>query len=224
MREQPLNPRVDGWLRPLGGLLLLAVLAGGLVTLTERVTRERISGNQALETLRQLNTVLPPDLYDNDLHRDRVLLTEPRILGSRDPLPAWRARRDGRPVAAVLTVVAPNGYNGPIRMLVALRMDASIIAVRVIEHKETPGIGDVIEADKSDWILGFGSRSLRNPPSARWRLEVDGGDIDHISGASMTGRTIVSALRRSLGWFEENSEALFAWPSDERPAPVSGDP
>jgi len=206
--------RRPAWWRPVPGLALLALVAGGMVTMTERWTRERIEGNEALQTLRQLNRVLPHELYNNDLHLDRIELLAPQVLGSREPLPAWRARLDGRPSAAVLTVIAPNGYNGAIRMLVALRPDGRIIGVRVTEHKETPGIGDAIETGKSDWILGFSGRSLRDPPENRWRLTIDGGDIDHISGASMTSRTITSALRRTLVYFEASQHELFAIPAD----------
>jgi electron transport complex protein RnfG len=224
-RESAVEPRRPAsWWQAVAGLALLALLAGGLVTSTERWTRERIEGNQSLQTLRQLNRVLPPDLYDNDLHVDRIELLAPQVLGSREPLPAWRARLDGRPSAAVLTVVAPNGYNGPISMLVALRPDGRIIGVRVTGHKETPGIGDAIEDTRSDWILGFSGRSLQQPPEHRWRLTVDGGDIDHISGASMSSRTITSALRRTLVYFAANQEQIFAAPAmpgttDAEPAP-----
>lgn len=220
--ESAVEPRRPAsWWQPVAGLALLALLAGALVTSTERWTRERIEGNQFLQTLRQLNRVLPPDLYDNDLHRDRIELLAPRVLGSREPLPAWRARMEGRPSAAVLTVIAPNGYNGPITMLVALRPDGRIIGVRVTEHKETPGIGDVIDDARSDWILGFSGRSLRQPPENRWRLTVDGGDIDYISGASITSRTITSAIRRTLVYFTENQEQIFAAPAmtSAEPAP-----
>lgn len=216
--ESTMEPRrPSSWWQPVAGLALLALLAGALVTSTERWTRDRIEGNQSLQTLRQLNRVLPPDLYDNDLHRDRIELLAPQVLGSREPLPAWRGRLEGRPSAAVLTVVAPNGYNGPITMLVALRPDGRIIGVRVTEHKETPGIGDAIEDTRSDWILGFSGRSLQQPPEGRWRLTVDGGDIDHISGASMTSRTITSALRRTLAWFAANQEQVFATPAEAGP-------
>lgn len=227
--ESPLEPRRRAsWWRPVAGLALIALVAGALVTGTERWTRERIAGNQSLQTLRQLNRVLAPELYDNDLHRDRIELLAPQALGSREPLPAWRGRLDGRPSAAVLTVIAPNGYNGPITLLVALRPDGRILGVRVTEHKETPGIGDAIEDTRSDWILGFDGKSLQQPPENRWRLTVDGGDIDHISGASMTSRTITSALRRTLVYFAANQDQIFAAPataagsdsdSDSEPTP-----
>jgi len=216
---QPLKP--VRWWTPVLSLMLLALFAAGLVTLTFQLTQERIGSNQSLETLRKLNEVLPRDLYDNEAHLDRTLLLAPQVLGSREPLPAWRARRDGRPVAAVLTVIAPNGYNGPITMLVAIRTDGRIIGVRVTEHRETPGIGDAIETDKSDWILGFSGRSIGQPPENRWRLDIDGGAFDHISGASMTNRTIVSALRRSLIWFNANQEDIFNAPIDQGRSPAT---
>ena len=122
----------------------------------------------------------------------------------------YRARREGRPVAAVLTAVAPDGYNGAIRLLVGVRRDATVAGVRVVSHRETPGLGDFIEAEKSDWVAQFEDRSLGDPPAERWRVRRDGGAFEALTGATITPRAVVGAVRKALIYFRDRREALFA--------------
>ena len=117
------------------------------------------------------------------------------------------------PSAAVLTSLAPDGYSGQIRLLVAITVDGRILGVRVASHSETPGIGDVIEAGKSPWIGTFSGRSLDNPEESRWRLRRDGGDIDAISGATVSSRAVVAATRRAMQYFRLHRDEIFAAPS-----------
>jgi electron transport complex protein RnfG len=113
-------------------------------------------------------------------------------------------------VAAVLASIAPDGYAGTIKLLVGINYDGSIAGVRVVSHKETPGLGDAIEAERSDWILGFNGHSLREPGEERWKVKKDGGIFDQFSGATITPRAIVAAVHNTLSYYQNNREALFA--------------
>ncbi|MFO8154822.1 MAG: electron transport complex subunit RsxG [Pseudomonadota bacterium] len=194
-----------------GGLLaLFAVLGTTLVALTAASTEERIEENQRAATLTTLHELVPPQRYDNDPVDDSIRVTAPRALGSPEPLPVYRLRREGEPVAAVLTVEAPDGYGGPIRLLIGVEPDGAVVGVRVVSHSETPGLGDAIEARRSDWIHSFAGRSLGDPPREQWTVERDGGAFDQFTGATITPRAVVHAVRRALVYFEENREMLFA--------------
>ncbi|SFD18561.1 electron transport complex protein RnfG [Thiohalospira halophila DSM 15071] len=194
-----------------GGILALFALIGtGLVALTHEATDERIAANQRAATLETLHELIPESRYDNDPVRDAITVTAPQALGSKHPLTVYRARRNGEPVAAVLTVVAPDGYGGPIRLLVAIDHDGTLAGVRVVNHSETPGLGDAIEIERSDWIEDFAGRSLGNPPREDWRVEKDGGVFDQFTGATITPRAVVAAVRRALIYFEEHRRELFA--------------
>src|SRR5690606_21699180 len=127
-----------------------------------------------------LATLLPAGSYDNQPAGDRIDVTDAALLGSAEPLPVYRARMAGQPVAAILTVVARQGYVGPIRLLVSMRVDGQVLGVRAVEHQETPGLGDRIDAAKSSWIDSFTGRSLGDPAAARWALRRDGGEFDAI--------------------------------------------
>jgi electron transport complex protein RnfG len=154
--------------------------------------------------------VLPSTLYNNPILEDTIQIADPILLGTKDPMPAYRARRNGQPVAVILTPLAPDGYNGAIKLLVGIRYDGNLTGVRVISHKETPGLGDGIEEGKSDWILDFRDRSLDNPVESKWKVRRDGGVFDQFTGATITPRAIVKAVRNSLEYFKHHRDALFA--------------
>ena len=122
----------------------------------------------------------------------------------------YRARLQGQPVALVMTATAPDGYSGSIRLLVGIRADDTLSGVRVVAHRETPGLGDAIDEQRSDWIFGFDGKSLSDPEPARWAVKKDGGDFDQLTGATITPRAIVKAVKRSLRYYHANREALYA--------------
>jgi electron transport complex protein RnfG len=204
----PVRAARPGWQAVLS-LAAFAALAGVVLGLAWDSTRERIADNEARRVLEELSVILPPALHDNEPHRDMIVLDKP----GDEPRQIWRARLDGKPAAAVLTSLAPDGYSGQIRLLVAIAVDGRILGVRVASHGETPGIGDVIEARKSPWIRSFDGRSLEDPEESRWRLRKDGGDIDAISGATVSTRAVVAATRRAVQYFRLYREEIFAAPA-----------
>jgi electron transport complex protein RnfG len=197
-------------------LVLFALAAAIALASVDRFTRERIAANELAERLKTLNAVLQVDDYDNQPHLDSITVVHPDLLGSDEPLPVYRARRSGTPVAAVLTAVAPNGFSGEIRLFIAVYPDGEVAAVRVVEHRETPGLGDLIEHRKSDWIEAFKglqtSDLLSDPLAPAWTLDRDGGDFDHISGASVTSRAVVKAVRDAVLYFSSHRDEIFAPP------------
>jgi electron transport complex protein RnfG len=193
-----------------GILAAFAIVGSTLVSFTEVRTRDQIAANERAYLLRSLNEVLPESAYDNEMFTDTIQVTDPELLGSKDSITIYRARMAGQPVAALLTPVAPKGYGGPIRLLVGITTDGVIIGVRVVSHRETPGLGDVIEIDRSDWLLGFDGLSMGNPAEKKWAVKRDGGDFDQFTGATITPRAVVHAVRDALIYFSENSDAIFA--------------
>ena len=190
-----------------------AVLGAVLVAVTWESTAERIARNEQAFLLRSLADVLPEGEYDNAVHEDFITVRDRELLGTDAPVTVYRARRNGRPVAAVLTPTAPAGYSGAIRLLVGVRADGRLSGVRVVAHRETPGLGDKIEAERSDWILEFEGLSLGDPPREQWAVQRDGGRFDQFTGATITPRAVVSAVRDALLYFAQHREALFAAPT-----------
>jgi electron transport complex protein RnfG len=136
-------------------LTFFAMLGGGLVAFSFQLTDEKIKENERLALLQTLNAVIPPSSYDNDLFNDTVKIQHEAFLGSDEPVTIYRARKNGEPIAAALTPIAPDGYNGRIRLLVGIDYQGILIGVRILSHKETPGLGDHIELRRSNWVMSF---------------------------------------------------------------------
>ncbi|MBN1966416.1 MAG: electron transport complex subunit RsxG [Anaerolineae bacterium] len=190
-------------------LMLFAVAGAGIVAYTYEETAQRIAENERQTLLRRLNQVVPAEAYDNAIHEDTIAVSAPE-LGSEQPLTVYRARKSGEPVAAILTVVAPHGYSGEIKLLVGVYASGEAAGVRVVSHQETPGLGDAIEAERSSWIEQFKGKALGAPPAADWKVAKDGGEFDRITGATISARAVVDAVKRALQYFAEHRKELFA--------------
>ncbi len=202
------NPPDRG--RSVLAVLLVFFVAAAAVTVATLATRERSAQNEAAQIMKVLRTVLPEGGYDNRPDRDRILVRDPDLLGSDEPLPLYRARLRGEPVAAVITTVAPRGYVGPITLLVGIGVDGRIIGMRTLAHRETPGLGGRLDAAQPGWLRLFRGRSLADPPAERWAVRRDGGEFDQMSGATITSRAVVRAVRDALQYFEQHRGEVFA--------------
>lgn len=192
---------------------LFALVGTGIVAMIFTGTEERIAAAERAFMLRSLNAVIPATSYDNDIFNDMIHVTAPALLGTTENVPVFRARKNGEPVALAIIPVAPDGYVGPIKLLVAISVDGNVLGVRVLSHRETPGLGDGIEEKRTDWILGFDGHSLSNPEGKGWRVRRDGGKFDQFTGATITPRAVVKAVHYALKYFERNRDRLFQQPS-----------
>jgi electron transport complex protein RnfG len=190
------------------GLAAALVLAG-----VDRLTRDRIQQAQQQRALATLGAMLPAGSFDNALLEDAIDMPLP---GLEQPARVYRARRDGQPVAALVDLVTSRGYSGDIRLLVAADPNGTVLGVRILNHRETPGLGDKIEIGRSDWITGFVGRSLGNPAPERWAADRSGGDFDTLTSATITTDAVVDAVRSALAGLEQASqEELWRAPGPE---------
>jgi len=196
-------------------LMLFAIIGAALVGLTHNSTFNKIKINERRTLLRTLNTILPADKYDNDLLADSFMAPPDVLLGTTESSIVYRARKQGEPVAIILSPIANNGYNGPIHLLVGIYQDATVAGVRVVKHRETPGLGDAIEASRSDWILGFQNKSLSEPVNKQWKVKRDGGEFDQFTGATITPRAVVKSVHSALLYFNEFRDKLFSTTSQQ---------
>ena len=191
-------------------LAVVAGLSGVLLSLGDLASRDSIATNARNQQLAMLHDLVPPDRYDNDFLSDTILVSDPDLLGSADPVPVFRATRQGQPVAAVLMPTAPRGYTGPITLAVAVNADGTLAGVRATSHQETAGLGDAIDLANSPWILSFDGRSLDDPLLENWQLTQDGGSFDGFTGATVTPRAVVQAVRDALVYFGAHRSEIFA--------------
>ncbi len=197
----------------IGGALLgaFAVVGTGMVTLTHELTEHRIEENEREALLASFHAVIDPAIHDNELDTDRIEVRDAQL--GKGLVDVYRARLEDAPMAVLMTPSAPDGYSGAIKLLVAINYDGSLSGVRVLRHRETPGLGDKVEAQRSDWILGFAGLSLENPGPEGWAVKKDGGSFDQFTGATITPRAVVGAVQRSLLYYRNHRDTLFATPA-----------
>ena len=202
-----------------GGLTLAAIAAicTTLVAATHRLTTERIAANEQAWLEQSLLPALGNVDYDSSITESRLTVEPPHGLPGNDPAIIYRAYSAAKPVAALFAVTATGGYAGPIRILVGVDVGGAVTGVRILEHRETPGLGDGIEASRSGWVQQFDGRSLGNPPVGAWQLRVDGGDFDQLTGASVTPRAVIKAIRETLLYFDAQQAEIFDMPSSAEP-------
>lgn len=194
------------------GVFTLAFTA--LMAITHDATEAPIRASVEARRLELIGQVLPAAEYDNDLLQDTVRLPALPALGIDQPVTVHRARRGSEPVALVFEAQAPDGYSGAIRLLMALRADGKLAGVRVVAHRETPGLGDYIDPAKdrapAKWIAQFAGRDTAD--AARWTVRKDGGDFAYMTGATISPRAVIRAAGRAAAAIAPVREALFALP------------
>jgi electron transport complex protein RnfG len=201
------------------GLGLFAIVTAGSIGIAQVATKESIEKNIQIAQAKALHEIVPQSAYDNDLLNDTISLSHDeihtefnvRLLGPiADDAVAYIARKDGKAHTIILPVTAPDGYTANIDMIVGIKLDGSLAGGRVINHKETPGLGDKIEAKKYPWILQFPGLALIKPAEKLWAVKKDGGQFDQFTGETITPRAVVGAGRLALTFFQKHGKELAA--------------
>ncbi len=193
------------------GLVLAAVAAicTALVALTYGLAKPRIMANEQAHLEQSLRTALAGIAYDRDLTESRTIIPPPHELPGADDAELYRVLAGDSVVAALFVVTAERGFAGPIRLLIGVAADGRVTGVRILSHQETPGIGDYIDQDKSDWVHQFGDRSLASPSPDGWAIKSDGGEFDQLTSASVTPRAVIKAIKETLIYFDENRDTIL---------------
>ena len=190
-------------------LMIFGVLGSLLVGVIYEATAEQVAENERQAMLTSLHQLLPADRFDNDLLASQVMLPADTRLGQSEASPIYIARKNNAVSAIIFSVIAPDGYSGAIKLLVCINADGTVNGVRVVQHKETPGLGDWIETARSQWILGFNGKSLDIPDAKGWQVKRDGGVFDQFTGATITPRAVIKAVHQCLLYFDRNRKDLL---------------
>jgi len=191
-------------------LAIFALVTALVLAITNDLTYERIAESEREAAERALLEIIPLERHDNDLLMDVQPVPEQYwpMLGLKKGGNIHIARDKGQPVAAIIPAVTPDGYSGSIAMIIGINFDGTIAGVRVVEHRETPGLGDKVDLKKSNWILDFNGKSLKNPQQEKWKVKKEGGEFDQFTGATITPRAVISQVLKSLQYFERDQERL----------------
>ena len=197
-------------------LAAFAVITAGALALTNLGTQDRIAAAERAAQQRALFEIIPLQDHDNDLLNDTIPVPnnawEPLGAGAESKI--YRARKQGEIIALIVPATTHDGYSGDINMIVVVNRDGTIAGVRVLLHKETPGLGDKIELKKNQWILGFNGKTLTVPVIEEWKVKKDGGAFDQFAGATITPRAMVGQIKRVLEFVSANQQTLF---DDQQP-------
>ena len=196
-------------------LAFIAAICTALVAATYQLTAERIAANEKALLEQSLAPALSGIFYEGSVSESRVVIPPPHDLPGSGAAIIYRVFADEEPVAALFVVSARDGFSGPIRILLGIEYDGTVTGVRILQHRETPGLGDRIESTRSDWVLQFDGRSMGDPVVTGWAIKKDGGEFDQLTGASVTPRAVIKAIRDTLIYFDEHRDAVFAMAATE---------
>ena len=207
------------WLASIGlsgtVLALFAAVTSITIGWTYLTTKGQIDFEVRRSEARQLLEVFPANTHDNEIVDDTFELdAETPLLGIRETRRGYRVRINGDVIGVILPTTARDGYSGDIRALVGVRQDGTVAGVRVVAHRETPGLGDKVDIRKSDWVTDFNSRSLADPALPGWNVKKDGGVFDQFTGATVTPRAVILATRRALEYANLHKAKLFETEAD----------
>lgn len=191
-------------------LAAIAAICTALVAFTYQLTEERIEANEQAWLERSLQPALSGLFYDGSVTEWKIIVPPPHDLPGSDAAIIYRVYAQGQPAAALFVVSARDGYAGPIRILVGVDTEGMVTGVHVLEHRETPGLGDRVESTKSDWVKQFDGRSLVDPDPGGWAIKGDGGQFDQLTGASVTPRAIIKAAKNTLLYYDAHRAEIFA--------------
>ncbi|MCE9632943.1 MAG: electron transport complex subunit RsxG [Methylophilales bacterium] len=194
-----------------GVMIAFSVLGTLMLAYVHIITKAPIAEAEREAKLKLLEQVLPASLHDNNLLKDAIPIAAGGELNNRDETLAYRARLQGKPSAVILETIAPDGYSGDIKLLIGIKVDGEIAGVRVLSHKETPGLGDYIDIAHSDWIRkNFDTQSLAKSNNEAWAVKKDGGNFDYVTGATITARAVVKATHKALQYYAAHQQEIFA--------------
>lgn len=192
-------------------LAIFACASAGLVAVTNYLTKDQILYQQQEQLKNTLNQVIPHALHDNELYSSCTLV-QSELLGTTEKLHAYVARINGSPAGLAIESIAPDGYNGAIKLIVGISYDGTITGTRVLSHQETPGLGDKVDTRITDWILGFTGKKVTSENQNKWKVRKDGGEFDQFTGATITPRAVVKAVKNSVTFYNQHREQIFAQP------------
>jgi electron transport complex protein RnfG len=194
-------------------LAAFAIVCTASVAIINLLTKPVIEQQQQKALLKTLNQLIPENSYDNDIFASCFTVKDDQLLGKGQTQPVFVATQDNQPVALMLESTTFLGYGGEIDLAIGIHKDGRLAGVRVLHHTETPGLGDKIQSNKSDWLLSFTGKEYQMSHPQHWEVKKNGGDFDAFTGATITPRAVVFAVKDALIYFSENKESLFNHPA-----------
>lgn len=191
-----------------------AIVCTSAIALISVLTKPVILEQQQIALQNNINQIIKPNRYDNKIINSCFTVIDEKLLGDKQPKQVFIATQDDQPIAALIQTSTFKGYSGEIKLLVGIYKNGKVAGVRVNSHTETPGLGDKIQTNKSDWILSFDDQKYLPSLKRKWEVKKNGGDFDAFTGATITPRSVILAVKDTLVYFQKNKTTLFNTPSN----------
>lgn len=198
-------------------MIAFAFVGTAMLAYVFDITRAPIEASERAARLALFKQILPEHAYNNELLNETVEIAPNELLGNRLSTVANIAKLNDQFAGVILEAVAHDGYSGDIKLLIAINADGTVSGVRVLAHKETPGLGDYIDIARGNWIKLFDGESLSKTPAKQWQVKKDGGQFDYMVGATITPRAVVKAVFKALQFFEQNKQTMFVNHTEAQP-------
>lgn len=188
------------------GIAAFAALTALLIAVTYVLTKTPIANNIKQQASKKLLEIIGEQPIDNDVYNDSINI-DGQAFGYSETIQAHFSLRNNKVQTIVFPVKTGQGYSGDIRLLVGINSDSTLAGVRVVDHRETPGLGDKLELKKSPWLLSF--NGLQKQANQTWAVKKDGGQFDQFTGATITPRAVVNAVGDALDYFDQHKTQLI---------------
>lgn len=195
-------------LRTILPLMITSLVCVIAIIVVHQVTKDKIKDNKERAALAIINEVIPVD-YDNDLFTDKIEIDVPVTISNTGNVTVYRARQNNQPVAVSLIPIKTKGYNGNISLIIGIAYDGTLTSVRILKHNETEGFGDQAHQDKTNWLQGFDGTTIETIPKDKWAIKKDGGEFDQLSGATITSRSIINIIYKTLEYYSEHRDKFY---------------
>lgn len=189
---------------------IFALLSTGLISGTYLLTQDTIAEQGNKQLVKRLNQVITLESHDNDLTQSCQLIQDQDALGTSEPLSLFIATQKGKLTGGAIEAIAPDGYSGDIKILVGFDKDANVSGVRILRHQETPGLGDKISKRITNWVDAFIGKKPSDENDPTWAVKKDGGEFDQFTGATITPRAVVKAIKKASLYYQKHQDELLS--------------
>ena len=166
-------------------LVVVTLVASAALGYVYELTKEPIAAAKLAKKIRAIDEVVPE--YDNNPVEEMYKIP---VEGTEDSLEVYPAKKDGKLISSAIRTYSPKGYGGEVWLMVGLLPDGTINKIAVLEHKETPGLGSKMNGeDFKHQFIG------KNPSTFNLKVKKDGGDVDALSGATISSRAFGQATQ-----------------------------
>ena len=180
-------------------MLIVACGAALILGYVYQITQEPIQKAKNEQELQAISEVIYND-FDNDPFAERTIITTPN---NKYRLRLYPARKNGVINSVAVKSFSNKGFGGRMDVIVGFFLDGTISGFKVIDHKETPGLGTKVNEKRfQEQFSGL------NPGKHILKVKQDGGEIDAVTAATISSRAVIDAIQKAYDAYNKFSTGI----------------